>query len=354
MARVSQKAYDRSTPGALTVVRISLAAALLAVALTFVGGAKADLDLFAPLDVNAVTVVDDVLNITGSVGDATADLEVNGAPVYVDALGNFIAMVDAEKNAVVFSLLNDLGEATTITIPVAVLVENGGDGVLNDLVDAGVTLNVPEEGFLIQDGNGPVVSGYILNDGLLESASVNGIDILNDLGPGGGFSLVLPWQATPPSSSSSHVTVVIVDHRGVSQASTFRATRVSSAIRTRAGTSVSAAGARGVRIARITFDRSSLKAAKRLHVTVTVKDRRGMLVRGAALRLTGTPSRYLAAGAVRAGFTNRIGKARFTYRLHPRAFANCGCKRLAVTVRASTSRAATKRAASLRLPALAR
>ncbi len=87
---------------------------------------------------------------------------------------------------------------------------------------------------------------------------------------------------------------------------------------------------------------------------MTVKDRRGYLVRGAALRLTGAPARYLASGSIRSGFTNRLGQAKFTYRLHPRAFAACGCKQFVLTARASTLRAWTKKSATTRLPAPAR
>jgi hypothetical protein len=346
---VNEKAYDRAR-GVLSAARIGLAAGLLVMALTLVGGARADLNV-APLDLDAVTVVGDVATITGTVGDAAADLQVNGMPVDVDALGNFTALVDVEKNVVVFSLLNDLGETTAIRIPVDVLLQSNGD-VLSDLIDAGTTIDVPVGGFEIIDGNGPILSGNIVNADLLDSVTVNGINILNLLGPNGGFLVVLPWSSAPPSHNH-HVTVVVVDRRGVSQTSTFRATRISSVIRTRAGASVSAAGARGIVISKIRFDKAGLRTAKRFGVTVTVKDRRGYLIRGAALRLTGAPSRYLAAGAVRAGFTNRAGQARFTYRLHPRAFASCGCKQLAVTVRASTPRAATKKKAALRLPAFA-
>ena len=144
------------------------------------------------------------------------------------------------------------------------------------------------------------------------------------------------------------MTVVVVDRRGVSQTSTFRTTRISSTIRTRAGMSVSAAGARGVVIAKIGFDKRTMKWSKRLGVSVTVKDRRGHLVRGAALRLTGAPARYLTSGSIRSGFTNRLGQAKFTYRLHPSAFAACGCKQFVLTARASTLRAWTKKSAATR------
>jgi hypothetical protein len=69
------------------------------------------------------------------------------------------------------------------------------------------------------------------------------------------------------------------------------------------------------------FDTKRLGTAKRLGVLVTVKDRRGYLVRGAAIRLRGTPARYAANGSVLAGFTSRLGQVQLTYRLSSPAFA---------------------------------
>lgn len=348
--QVIERTGERSQPGALTFIRVGLAACALAMALALVGGARADL-VGPALTLGSITIEDGTAVVTGAVDNVNALLEVNGIPVDVNAVGNFTALVDLDKNVVVFSLLNDLGETTTIKIPVDVLLENGGEGVLKDLIDAGTTINVPVDGFEVIDSNGPILSGNIVNADLLDSVTVNGINILNILGPNGGFRMVLPWSSSPPSQ---YVTVVVIDRRGVSQTTTFRTTKISSTIRTRAGMSVSAAGARGVVIAKIRFDKRTMKWNKQLGVSVTVKDRRGFLIRGAALRLTGAPSRYLSTGAVRSGFTNRLGQAKFGYRLHPRAFAACGCKQFVVTVRASTLRAWTKKNATMRMPALAR
>ncbi len=287
--------------------------------------------------------------MTGAVDDVNALLEINGALVDIDDAGNFLAVVDLDADVLVLSLAEHLGETTTIRIPVDVLVENGGEGVLNDLIDAGVTVDVPVDGFEVIDDNGPILSGNIVNADLLHSATVNGINILNRVGPNGGFFFALPW----PSSPSQHVTMVVVDRRGVSQTTTFRTTRISSTFRTRAGTSVSSAGARGVVIVKIRFDKSTLRWNRKLGVAVTVKDRRGFLIRGAALRLAGMPARYLATGALRTGFTNRFGQATFAFRLRPQAFASCGCKTLVVQVRASTARAAARKAAATRMPTFA-
>ena len=277
--------------GAFTATRVGLAACVLAIALALVHVHGARADLAAPsLTVGSITIEDGTAVVTGAVDDVNALLEINGALVDIDDAGNFLAVVDLDADVLVLSLAEHLGETTTIRIPVDVLVENGGEGVLNDLIDAGVTVDVPVDGFEVIDDNGPILSGNIVNADLLHSAAVNGINILNRVGPNGGFSFALPW----PSSPSQQVTMVVVDRRGVSQTTTFRTTRISSTFRTRAGTSVSSAGARGVVIVKVRFDKSTLRWNRKLGVAVTVKDRRGLLIRGAALRLAGMPSRYLA------------------------------------------------------------
>jgi hypothetical protein len=147
------------------------------------------------------------------------------------------------------------------------------------------------------------------------------------------------------------VTVVATDRSGVSQTSAFRVTQVTTAIKTRAGTSVSAAGAKGVAIARVRFDKRRLVSQKRLGVVVTVKDKRGFLIRGAAVRLKGLPLRFVANGANCAGFTSRLGRATFGYRLHEKAFTG-KTRWFTIVVRASTPTASAKKKVMLKLPAL--
>ena len=348
--QVMNRASERPARG-VTPTRIGLAACVLALALALVNGARGEV-VGAPLTLGAITIEDGTAVLSGAVDDVDALLEVNGVPVDVDDAGNFVTVVGLDGNAILLELAENLGETTTIRIPISALLENGGEGILNDLLAAGTEIDVPVNGFEVVDANGPIVSGNVVNADLLDSMSINGVDVLDRLSPNGGFSIALPWGSSTPRSQQ--VTVVVVDRRGVSQTSTFRTTNLSSVIRMNAGMSVSAAGARGVVIAKISFDEKAMKSSKRFGVSVTVKDRRGYLVRGAALRLTGAPARYLTTGSVRTGFTNRIGQAKFTYRLHPRAFAACGCQQLVLTARASTLRAWTKKSAATRLPALSR
>jgi len=196
----------------------------------------------------------------------------------------------------------------------------------------------------------PLVEGRVLNDSNLELLEVNGVDVLSRTGQDGLFSISLGSSSS--SSSRETVTVVVSDRRGVSQTSIFTATRVKSTIATRVGTSVSAAGARGIVIARIALDKRLLTTPKKqLHVLVTVKDRRGYLIRGASLRLRAMPSKNVANGMLRAGFTNRFGKAQFRYTVRANAMTGGPAKWLTVATRAATPKASASKRVQLRLPA---
>jgi hypothetical protein len=325
--------------------RIALAATFAALVVAFVvavGGATA-----APappaLSIASVAVEDGVAILSGTVEDVQGQLVVNGRSIDVSDTGDFLATVDLDAAAVV-SLVETTGETVFIRIPIDVLLDDQAD-VLSHLIAAGVSLDVPIDGFTVVDGQWSLISGNILNDLTLASLTINGVEVLNRIGPFGDFSIQLPWTQHPPR----HATVVVIDRRGVSQTTTYRVNRLRSVVRTRAGTSVSAAGARGLVIAGIRFDKQRLPAG-RLGVLVTVKDRRGYLVRDAALRLAAAPGRYLATEPTQAGFTNRLGQARFTYRLRPAAFSTGLPRALTVQARATTPSATASRKGAVRLP----
>jgi hypothetical protein len=325
--------------------RLGLAITLTTLAVALAGSQSAQA-ISLPVLINGVTVEDGVALVTGTTDAAV--VEVNGAVVQVGEDGTFVAPIDVSENVLVLEVLESPAETVTIRIPVDVLLQTGGEGVLNDLVDAGIGIDLPSEGFLIVDGELPLVEGRVLNDSNLSVLEVNGVDILHDLGRDGLFSIDLG------SSSSSHenVTVVATDRRGVSQTTTFTTTRVRSTIATRAGTSVSAAGAQGLVIAKVALERRFLKAAKHLGVVVTVKDRRGYLIRGAALRLRAMPAQHVRNGALRAGFTNRIGNGRFAYRLQASAFQD-KTQYLTIWTRAATPKSSATTKVTLRLPTAA-
>jgi hypothetical protein len=325
-----------------------LGMAFATVAAAMAGGAQVAGAALPPVLLESVTVSDGKAVVSGSV-NAGAVLEVNGQGVDVGATGDFRAVVDLDAEAVVLTLAKAHGETVTVAIPTRVLLLTGGEGVLDALADAGISIDVPADGFTIVDGQWSSITGRVLDASNLAGLTVNGEAVLDDLGRFGGFSVQLPSSSNPPSQ----VTYRAVDRQGVSQTSTFPTTRVRSVISTRAGLSVSAAGARGVVIANIRFEKSRLTNAKPLRVNVTVKDRRGYLIRGAGVRLVVTPGRYVANGSARTGFTSRLGQAKFSFRLRGGAFSGATARYLALVTNASTPTACAKRKVVLRLPTLA-
>ncbi|MGH3128622.1 MAG: hypothetical protein ACRDPX_11930 [Gaiellaceae bacterium] len=328
----------------LNLVRLCLTIVLAALAVVLAGAQSAKA-ISAPVLIDAVSVEDGVAVVTGFV-DAEL-VEVNGQVVEVAENGAFSAPVDLSADALVLEVLESPSELVTITIPIDVLLATGGEGILNDLVDAGISIDRPADGFRVVDGEMPLVEGRVLDDSNLESLEANRVDVLQRLGNDGLFSIDL---GSSPSSSTSRETVTFIarDQRGVTQTSTFKATTVTSTIATRAGTSVSATGARGVVIARMALDSRWLKSAKHIRVLVTVKDRRGYLIRGASLRLRAMPAKHVANGALRVAFTNRVGRAQFALRLKASAFQG---RLLTIAVRAATPKSTATRKVALRLPA---
>jgi hypothetical protein len=253
------------------------------------------------LTIAGITLNGNVAVVTGDIADADAELEVNGLPVLVDDSGNFVAKVHVGlHDEIVLSLASSDGETVQLRIPLDVLESNGGQGILDELL--GIQIDVPDDGFKVVDGQS-VVAGRILNPENLASLTVNGVEALKGLGPGGLFTV-----AVPGSSSTERVTVVATDRSGVSQRSTFTTSRVTSAIATRAGTSVSAAGAQGIRIAKVRLDKRYLKSAKHLRVVETVKDRRGFII---PVRRCGCrPCRHGTSPTARFVLDSRTGSVR--------------------------------------------
>lgn len=322
-----------------------VAAAAITFAIALAAGARAGV-LGGGIQIGPVSVADGTAVVQGAVGgepDAKARLDVNGKPVGVDESGHFTAVVDLGGSSVVLTLRTGNRGVTTLRIPVT-LLQQGGKGILGDLEAAGISLLVPPNGFQNVDGKAPLVSLRVLDRSRLASLTVDGKEVLNLVGPDGLLST--PASDGPPDQ----VTVVATDSRHVSQATSYPVTNVSSVIKTRYGRSVSAAGARGVVIAKIRSDRRGLLTHRRLGFVVKVEDRRGYLVRGAAVRLRGMPAKYLANGTSRAGFTNRFGVTRFAYVLQKRAFTDRFPRKLTVSVRASTPSASARKLARTRLP----
>jgi hypothetical protein len=311
------------------------------------GGAGAAVQA-PPLVIGSAAISDGTAVVAGAVTDASASLQVNGQPVTISQSGEFQATVAVGGAAnLVVRLGGSRGESVVVRIPVAVALQTNGRGILDHLLGAGIRLDVPADGFVVVDGQMPRIEGRVLNESELAALQVNGVDALGKLEPDGSFSIALGEA----SARRNDVTVAAKDENGVSQTSRFTTTRITTTIKTAAGTSVSSSGARGVVIANVKLDTDRLEASRLLGVLVTIKDKRGYVIRGASVRLRATPAQLLGNGSTRAAFTNRVGKARFAYRLSPKGLSGATPQTLAIATRASTLTAHAKLLVTVRLPA---
>lgn len=324
---------------------IALALTVLTVALWIAPAGQAGLAGLTPITLEPITVANGIATISGSVAagssDQTATLTINGQPLGVTSDGRFDATVNLDGQSQIELALNGPeGEQSVLRIPVSLL---GGGGTvpasaLQPLTEAGVQVSLPPSGFVSADAGPVTVQGRVSNPDSLLSLTVNGQQVTP--GPDGGFTTTAP-------AGTRQVTVVATGTNGVSQTTSFPISQFSSTIQTTQGTSVSAAGADGVVIARVAYNPN--RSTKAVRMIVTVKDRRGYLVRDAVVRVNALPGRALLGG-VTATTTNRVGKA--TLLLRPRA-AMFGAKLTTRTV-AKTPKATATRITAVKLPRLAR
>jgi hypothetical protein len=298
------------------------------------------------VDVGPVTLANGIATLSGHVADQgiASSLTINGQPVAVDSSGQFSTSVNVNGQSSLSFTTRDpaTGRTVTTTIPLSLA---GADGVipatvLDALKAAGVAITTPTDDLVSLDGQPVKLSGFVRDPNQLRSLTVNGKEVLGQLGTNGTFSQQLP-------GSSKEVTIQATDRQGVSQQETFSIQSAASTIQTSQGTSVSAAGALGLRIASVRYVLRGVQARKRVSMIVTVKDRRGYLVRDAIVTARGKSNRSLKAGPG-IKLSNKIGRATFV--LRPRS-ARFG-KRLFVIARAKTPSAQTHKTTSVRLPKL--
>jgi hypothetical protein len=323
----------------------AVAAALAVLALTT---PSAPGEILSPAVVlGPTTVANGTATVSGSLGapSPSAHLTVNGQPLAVDAAGNFSGAVNINgHSSLTFSLRNSSGEVTAVTIPLTSnIVGPGGvirPGVLALLQKAVVAILRPLTGFRIQDELPLRIQGSVADRGSLAGLTINGKDVLSLIDQDRVFSIVLP-------GTTKEVTVTATDTQGVSQTSTAPVVHGSSMFTTPAGRSVAARGALGVRIAKIRYITANVRRTKRLRIVVTVKDRRGLLVRNAAVSVRSRYARRIVRNP-RAKKTNRVGQAAFLLRARNRAFG----KRLVMVTVAKTPTAKATKASSVRIPKL--
>ncbi len=298
------------------------------------------------VDLGPVTVANGIATVSGHVADQAlaGSLTVNGQPVAVDSSGQFNTAVTLNGQSSLSLSTHDpaTGQTVTTTIPLSLAGTSGviPGTVLDQLRAAGVSVTIPADGLTSLDGQPVTLSGSVGDPSKLQSLTVNGKDVLGQLGSSGSFSQQLPV-------GTKEVTIQATDRQGVSQKETFSIGTASSTIQTSQGTSVSAAGALGLRIASVRYVLRGVQARKRVSMIVTVKDRRGYFVRDAIVSVHGKSARSLRAGT---GIKLSSKTGRATFVLRPR-LARFG-QRLFMIARAKTPTAQAHKTTSVRLPKL--
>jgi hypothetical protein len=303
----------------------------------------------AGLSLGPISVANGTVTLSGAVTGAPAasyQLHVNGQPLSLNADGTFSGTVNlAGASSVIVAARNPLsGETVTTQIPLNsnVLGPNGliDSTVLDALRKAGIGLQIPPGGFISLDGLPVKVEGSVLEKDQLASLKVNGTDVLEKLTSNSVFTQTIP-------GSSREVSVTATDRQGVSQTTSFAVVPMSSVINTAAGPSIAAAGADGVKIAKVRYIAKAkvVRAHKRFRMIVTVRDRQNRLVRGATVRVRPKAKRFFV-GNQRVKKTTKVGQAGFLVKIRKPALG----KRLFMITLAQTPKAKAQKTTSVRLP----
>jgi hypothetical protein len=311
-------------------------ALLLALGLTLAPGAKpASTPL---LELGPIVVANGVATVSGSVTPeaGSTSVTVNGQPLGVSTSGTFQGVVPLDGASTITIGLTEAGseQQASFQIPLTETLLGAGGvipaGVLDSLEQAGISLLTP----LGVTGEPLTVSGSVLDGSNLSSLTVNGKDVLGTLAQDGTFSVQVP-------GTTKVVTLTATDAQGNS---VTRRTGVKLS-RLKGATTVSAANALGVRIAKVRYYKAGTPRTHRVRMVLTVKDRRGLLVHGAKISV-----RAVKAGRVvrqpRAGVTGPKGRATFVLRLRAAAYG----KRLVVVSLARTPRARASRKTAVFVP----
>jgi hypothetical protein len=163
-----------------------------------------------------------------------------------------------------------------------------------------------------------------------------------------GSSLVVPTEAVCAASAGGTTSVTNSTNSTNTSNSTNSSSASSSSGGSTAAGAVSAADAVGLRIVRVRTNLNRVRATKRFRLFVTLKDRRGLLVRGATVSVGRVPGRTATAAGVRVVKTNKAGTALVAVRVKRSQFG----KRLFVRIAARTPNARAVAPRSVRLPKL--
>jgi hypothetical protein len=298
-----------------------------------------------------VSIANGTATLSGAVTGTPAagfQLHANGQPLTVNADGTFSGTVDlAGQSVLTVSVRNPLSDETVTTqIPLNsnVVGPNGviQATVLDALKKAGISLAIPPGGFVSLDGLPVGVEGKVLDRDQLASLKVNGVDVLEKLTSAGAFTQTIP-------GTSREVSVSATDRQGVTQTTSFGVVPMSSVVNTAAGPSIAAAGAVGVKIAKVRYITKTVRAKKRFRMIVTVRDRQNRLIRGATVRtrLAASPGkRFVRGKQQRMKRTGKLGQVNFLVLVRKPALG----KRVAMVTTAQTPTAKAQKRTSVRLP----
>jgi len=292
------------------------------------------------LTLGPVTVLNGTAIVSGVVGDAGAgsQLTVNGRPLSLDAAGNFVGVVNLEgAGALDLAIGNSAGQLVDFHVPLA-LAGPGGiipSGVVDAIEVAGATLLEPAGGFV--GGEPLTVAGSVADKGQLAALAVNGTDVMRLLGPDQSFTVQVP-------GTTKELTLSATDTRGVSETTHYKVLDASTGLTTPLGSSVAASSAIGLKIAKIAYSTKGVVRTKRVRMIVTVKDNRGLLVRGAKITI-----RSRAAGRLtrrsQTKASGKLGRGIFVLRVKPRTLG----RRLVMVTVARTPTAKAAKTTSVRL-----
>jgi hypothetical protein len=319
---------------------MGLLAAAMATLIVLAVTPSAPADVLSPAIVlGPTTVVNGIATVSGTFGaeSSGAELTVNGQRLAVDAVGHFAGTVNLNgQSSLTFEVRNpETGRETSTTIPLTTNVVGLGGliepGVLDALKQAAVALFEPIGGFNVTDGLPIRIEGNVGDPSSLANLKVNGQEVIGSLDSDRGFSVALP-------GTTKLITLTATDKQGVYQ---------TLSVHTGTAHTVAAAGAQGIRIAKIRYITKNVRRTKRLRMVVTVKDNRGLLIRNAAVSVRSKYARRIA-GKPRAKKTNKVGQAAFLIRASSRAFG----KRLVMVTLAKTPSAKASKATSVRIPAV--
>jgi hypothetical protein len=221
-------------------------------------------------------------------------------------------------------------------VPVA-LAGPGGTipgSVVDAVEQAGATLLQPAAGFV--GGQPLTVAGSVADKGQLAALAVNGTDVMRLLGPDQTFSVQVP-------GTTKEITLTATDKSGVSETTRYQVLS-SGLLATPLGMSVAASSAVGLKIAKVRYVATGVARTKRLRMIVTVKDSRGLLVRGATIKVRSKAAGRLTRRA-QTKTSSKVGQAAFVLRVKSRTLG----KRLVMVTVARTPTAKAAKTTSIRL-----